>query len=86
MPLVSLREALRYRPFLVLVALAFAVRGALMVLYWPAVLLAFDSPRFARVGDWTLFGDFWMPAGYPMLLLLLRGISNELWFTIASST
>ena len=30
-----------------------------------------------------MFGDFWMPAGYPMLLRLLHAISHQLWFTIA---
>ncbi len=54
-----------------------------MVLYFPAVQLAADSPRYARAGGMPLFGDFWMPAGYPILLLLLRTVSDQMWFTIA---
>jgi hypothetical protein len=42
-----------------------------------------DSPRYARINSWPLFGDFWMPAGYPMLLQVLHAISNRLWVTIA---
>lgn len=53
-----------------------------MILYYPAVMLMMDSPRYARVDAMPLFGDFWMPAGYPMFLWLLRLISNQLWFTI----
>lgn len=54
-----------------------------MILYFPAVMLSFDSPRYARLGGMGIFGDFWMPAGYPLLLLGLRAITRELWFTIA---
>jgi hypothetical protein len=54
-----------------------------MILYFPAVMLAFDSPRYARLGSMAFFGDFWIPAGYPLLLLGLRAITQELWFTIA---
>jgi len=52
-----------------------------MFLYYPAVMLSFDSPRYARVGQ-QLFGDFWMPAGYPLLLHLLHSVTRQLWFTI----
>ena len=54
-----------------------------MLLYFPAVMIFPDSPRYARINAWPLFGDFWMPAGYPMLLQLLHAISNQLWVTIA---
>ncbi len=30
-----------------------------------------------------IYGDFWMPAGYPIFLKVLRSISDQLWFTIA---
>ena len=30
-----------------------------------------------------MFGDFWMPAGYPFFLCLLRSVTNELWVTTA---
>lgn len=78
----TLRD-LRYRPFLVLLALGLFVRVALMFLYYPAVMLSFDAPRYARVGPQELFGDFWMPAGYPLLLRLLHGVTRQLWFSIA---
>ncbi len=78
----SLRD-LRYSPFLVLLALGLFGRIALMFMYYPAVMLSFDSPRYARVGPQDLFGDFWMPAGYPLLLHMLHGMTRELWFTVA---
>ena len=74
-------QDLCYRPFLVLVALGIVVRTILMFTYYPAILLHSDSARFARVG-WSLYGDFWMPAGYPMFLWLLRQVSRQLWVTI----
>ena len=46
-------------------------------------MLWFDSPRFARIDSMPMFGDFWMPAGYAMLLRLLHAISHQLWVTIA---
>src|SRR5205807_1958840 len=74
---------LRYPPFLWLLSLGIFVRVVLMIAYFPAVMLWFDSIRFARVEPRQIFGDFWMPAGYPMLLVLLRAITHQLWFTIA---
>ena len=78
----TLRD-LKYAPFLILFVLGLIVRIGLMFLYYPAVMLSFDSPRYARVWPQELFGDFWMPAGYPLLLHLLRGMTRQLWFTIA---
>ena len=78
----SLRD-LRYGPFLILLTLGLLVRLALMFLYYPAVMLSFDSPRYARVWPQEFFGDFWMPAGYPLLLHLLHSVTRQLWFTIA---
>jgi hypothetical protein len=75
-------QDLRYRPFLVLVALGILIRVILMLSYFPAILLHSDSARYARVGGWSIYGDFWMPAGYPMFLWLLRQVSSQLWFTI----
>ncbi len=75
--------SLRYPPFAILLAFGIIVRVSLMVAYYPAVMLMFDSPRYARAGGMAIFGDFWMPAGYPMLLQLLHAISHQLWFTIA---
>ena len=73
---------LRYRPLLVLVALGILLRMILMLAYFPAIMLHQDSQRYARVGGWPMYSDFWMPAGYPMFLWLLRRLSNQLWFTI----
>lgn len=77
-----LLNELQYRPFLILVAIGIVVRVVLARMYYPAVMLSFDAPRYARV-DMPLFGDFWMPAGYPILLQVLHGLSHHLWFTIA---
>src|SRR4030095_5001787 len=74
---------LRYGPFFVLLNLRLFVRLALMFLYYPAVILSGDAPRYARVWPQEFFGDSWMPAGYPLLLHLLHGITRQLWFTIA---
>ena len=56
-------QDLHYRPFLVLVALGILIRMILMLTYFPAILLHSDSARYARVGGWSIYGDFWMPAG-----------------------
>src|ERR1043166_8298288 len=76
-------RAREHRAVLILIALAIVVRIGLMSLYFPALLLAVDSPRYARAGGMPMFGDFWMPAGYPFFLCLLRRVTNELWITIA---
>lgn len=72
-----------YPPFLILLGTGLFVRIVLILLYFPAVMIFVDSPRYARINSWPLFGDFWMPAGYPMLLQVLHAISNQLWVTIA---
>jgi len=77
------RRELLYKPFLILLGTGLFCRILLMLLYFPAVMIFVDSPRYARINAWPLFGDFWMPAGYPMLLQLLHAISNQLWVTIA---
>lgn len=69
-------------PLGVLVSIGVLVRIVVSRMYYPALMQSFDSPRYARV-DMALFGDFWMPAGYPMLLQLLHVLSHHLWFTIA---
>jgi hypothetical protein len=74
-------QDLRYRPFLVLVALGILVRAILMLAYFPAILLHWDSTRYARIGEWSIYSDFWMPAGYPMFLWLLRRFFSQLWLT-----
>lgn len=54
-----------------------------MIGYFPGIMFWFDSIRYARIEPRQLFGDFWMPAGYPILLALLRAVTRQLWFTIA---
>ena len=76
-------EALRFRPLLVFAGIAALARVALMYMYFPAILLAFDSPRYARADGMGIFDDFWMPAGYAMFLCTLRALTNQLWVTIA---
>jgi hypothetical protein len=71
------------RPFLVLLAVAFIIRAATMALYFPAVMMSLDSPRFARTSPEPIFGDQWQPAGYAAFLKALRLVSDQVWFTIA---
>jgi hypothetical protein len=73
---------LKYRPFLILISLGLILRIFLMIAYRPAVMLWIDSIRFARIDPPQFFADFWMPAGYPGLLMILRAISHQLCFTI----
>jgi hypothetical protein len=77
------RRNLNYRPLLLLLTTGIFLRVILMVTYFPAIMMSYDSPRYARIKPMPMFGDFWMPAGYPMLLRLLHAISHQLWFTIA---
>jgi hypothetical protein len=72
-----------YPPLVLLFTTGVFLRVILMVTYFPAVMLSYDSARYARIDSMPMFGDFWMPAGYPMLLRLLHAISHQLWFTIA---
>lgn len=77
------RQELQYRPLLALLVAGALLRVTLMIAYFPAVMLSYDSPRYARIDSMAMFGDFWMPAAYPMLLRFLHAISHQLWFTIA---
>src|SRR3954451_20036506 len=79
------RAELAYRPLLVVVGVGAAIRVLSLVLYFPAVMQSFDSPRFARAvaGQQALFDDFWMPAGYPTFLKLVHHLSNQVWVSIA---
>jgi hypothetical protein len=77
------RQNFSYPPLLLLFTAGVFLRVILMITYFPAVMMSYDSPRYARIDSMPMFGDFWMPAGYPMLLRLLHAISHQLWFTIA---
>jgi Dolichyl-phosphate-mannose-protein mannosyltransferase len=76
-----------YLPLVLLVVAAVIVRILLMTGYPSAVYAANDELRFARVPgyphDTGLFGDTWVPAGYPAFLLVARAITSWLPFTIA---
>src|SRR4249919_2205735 len=79
----ALSEQLLYGPLIVLVGVAATIRLATMALYYPAIMTLADSPRFARISPTGIFDDFYMPAVYPVFLHLLRGVSDQVWFTIA---
>lgn len=74
---------LNYRPILVLLGLGLLLRVISIIGYFPGIMFWFDSIRYARIEPRDLFGDFWMPAGYPIFLTLLRGVTRQIWFTIA---
>lgn len=78
----EIRAALQYRPFVILLGLGVLARVMVTALYFPAVMLSYDSGRYARVNQ-EYFGDYWMPAGYPFFLAALRFVSDQLWVTIA---
>lgn len=77
------RQNFNYLPLRLLFVTGVFLRAILIIIYFPAVMMSNDSPRYARIDSMPMFGDFWWPAGYPMLLRLLHAISHQLWFTIA---
>lgn len=72
-------------PWLLIVVLAagVALRVVTMWVYQPSVLQWIDGVRFTRIYPAGLFDDYWMPAGYPVFLAVLRWINRSLIFTIA---
>jgi hypothetical protein len=76
---------LRYRPFLLLLCAAVALRAATLALYFPGVVLHPDAMSFARVapGMSGIFDAYLHPALYPIFLRSLRLVSDQIWFTIA---
>ena len=80
------RQNFNYPPLLLLFTTGVFLRVILMATYFPAVMLSFDSARYARIDSMPMFGDFWMPAGYPMLLGLLHAISHQLWLPSPCNT
>lgn len=75
-----------YLPLVLVVAAAIIVRILLMTGYPSALYAANDELRFARIPGYphhpTLFGDSWVPAGYPAFLLTARAVTTWLPFTI----
>lgn len=72
-----------YKPFLILLGAGLLIRAAVQVMYFPAWIQANDIVRFARIEPTSIFGDYWMPAGYALFVRGLRAITTELWITIA---
>ena len=80
------RNALRYRPLLLVLAAGLAVRFFTMVAYDRAVLQYYggDSARYLRLfAHARLFGDDLTPAGYPAFLRGLRALWPSLPLTVA---
>ena len=61
------------------------LRALLAYSYAPGILHNPDSGRYLRsaFGPDGAFSDPFAPAGYPLLLRVARGVSDELWVTIA---
>lgn len=78
----TVMRELRYGPLWALLGLGLALRVVASVWYAPSVLQWVDALRFARLSPRGLFSDFWMPAGYPVLLKVLHALSASLAFTI----
>jgi hypothetical protein len=79
--------AAMYWPLVAVVAGAVVIRIVAMTTYSSAVFAWQDSLRFIRVAPFAplegVFDDPWLPAGYPLALSAVRGVTNELWVTIA---
>jgi Dolichyl-phosphate-mannose-protein mannosyltransferase len=69
-------------PLVVLTVIGLVLRVLVSVAAWPTLFEWVDAVRFARIG-YPLFGDVWMPAGYPVFLKFLHAVSTSLGFTVA---
>jgi 4-amino-4-deoxy-L-arabinose transferase-like glycosyltransferase len=69
-------------PLIILVGVGIALRIVVEVAAWPTMFEWVDAVRYARVDPTQLFGDFWMPAGYPVFLDILHAINGSVGFTI----
>ena len=58
------------------------LRALVEVAAWPTMFEWVDAVRYARVYPTQLFGDFWMPAGYPVALKAIHAVNGNLGFTI----
>jgi 4-amino-4-deoxy-L-arabinose transferase-like glycosyltransferase len=65
-------------------AVAAALRIAVMALYSPSVLQWVDAIRYLRIAPTQFFGDPWAPAGYPAFLKAIHLVSSSLIVTIAA--
>jgi 4-amino-4-deoxy-L-arabinose transferase-like glycosyltransferase len=67
----------------ILFAAGVILRLCVVVLYEPALVNNADTPTYVAMANGGLFGDPVRPSGYPMFLIALHAISDELTFTIA---
>lgn len=67
-----------YLPLAIAFSIGAGLRLAVMVAVYPAIYFGWDLIRYARIWPRNLFEDCWMPAGYPFILQILRGISNQI--------
>ncbi len=59
------------------------LRLCLVLLYEPALVNNADTPTYVTMADGGLFGDPVRPTGYPVFMIAVHAISDELTFTIA---
>jgi hypothetical protein len=59
------------------------LRLAVILLYQPAVVNNADTPTYVTMADGGLFGDPVRPSGYPLFMIAVHWISDQLAFTIA---
>ena len=74
---------LGYGPILVLLGVGILVRVILMIGYFPGSCFGLIQSVTHESNHANSSAISVMPAGYPMLLALLRVVSRQLWFTIA---
>jgi hypothetical protein len=72
-----------HRAFVIVVAIAAALRVVVMILYHPAILNWGDTTRYLRIDPAGFFGDPYSPAGYPAFLRAMRFIAANLIVTVA---
>lgn len=61
---------------------AVLLRLLVVLLYQPALVNNADTPTYVTMADGGLFGDPVRPTGYPLFMLVLHAISDQLSFTI----
>src|SRR4051794_14975744 len=81
----SLRQALSYKPLLILLGVGLLLRIALFAFYSPGIIFSLDSARFTHTlpGFEQTYGDMWMPSGYAMYLSVVHAITSQLWVPVA---
>ena len=67
----------------ILLAAGLILRLIVLLLYQPALVNNADTPTYVAMANGGLFGDPVRPSGYPMFMIALHAISDDLTFTIA---